>query len=175
MHCESLIYWLSKNSMSLKEVLNYRRATNSCATLGISRYAITTLSGIRVSFPRTVSPMKMDCNNEISSKVWVSISLLVSLVNPFPFFRSRRWRLGCGLVTHFSVSWLVVGAGAYASHGGGESVGRVLPSSSHVVIMSSSRRLFCGHGGGVKGALGKNNTMKYCCITGQSFFPVSKA
>ena len=122
MHCESLIYWLSKNSMSLKEVLNYRRATNSCATLGISRYAITTLSGIRVSFPRTVSPMKMDCNNEISSKVWVSIDLLVSLANPLPSVQSRRRRLGYGLVAHFSTSWLVVGVGACASRGGGESI-----------------------------------------------------
>ena len=68
-----------------------------------------------------------------------------------------------------------MGVGTCAACGGGESVGRTLLSSSHVDVVNSSKCHFCGRGVGVEGALGGNNTVKYCWMTNCSFLPVWKA
>ena len=60
-----------------------------------------------------------------------------------------------------------MGAGAGAVYGGGESAGRVLLSSSHVEVMSSSKRRFGGREVGAGGALRGNSIVKYCCMTGR--------
>ena len=75
---------------------------------------MTTLSRVRVPFLRTVSPVKPDCDNDNSSKIWVLIGPLVSLANPDPFLQSSYRRFGCGLDVRPLASYVVMGADAHA-------------------------------------------------------------
>ena len=73
---------------------------------------MTTLSGIKVPFSCTVSPVKPKSSRDHDSKICVMTGPLVSLAKPLPFLQSSRLRFGCGLVGCSSASCLGVGVGA---------------------------------------------------------------
>ena len=136
---------------------------------------MTSLSGIRVPLPRTVSPVNTtsSCDSEMS----VTIGLVASLAKPFPFLRSSHLRFGSRLVHCSSSSSLgasvVLGADDGAAGGDGERHrgggvgerrlgGEAVLSSSNVDVVSSSSRRLLGLVAGADSVCGGNSIVKYC-------------
>ena len=124
---------------------------------------------IKSLLPCSVLLVSVDYDLEILVKVCVgSLSVgvsglglvVASFAKPWPFFRSRRCRLGLALPVCWSASCSVVARR-------GTSGGLVL-SSSHSVVVSPSRRFFCWSWiGGCLNAVGAGSTVggeNYCEI-----------
>ena len=72
---------------------------------------MTSLSGIRVPFLRTISLVNATSSCAYDSEMSVTTSLVASFAKPFPFLWSSRLRFGCRLVRCSSVSSLGLGVG----------------------------------------------------------------
>ena len=85
MRWDNLICCPARNSITSNVVSNYNPVANSCATSGISGYAMTSLLGIRAPFPHTVSLVNATSSVAYASEMRVTTSQVASLTKPFPF------------------------------------------------------------------------------------------
>ena len=137
---------------------------------------MTTLSRIKVLFPRTLFTVKPKSSRDHDSKICVMTGPLVSLAKPLPFLQSSRLRLGCGLARCSSASscgaFVVVGGvgerrqgrgvGERRQGGGvGEHRAAAALSSSHVDVARSSSRRLLGLGVGAGRVRGGNSMVRY--------------
>ena len=129
---------------------------------------MTSLSGIKIPFPRTVSPVNATSFMAYDSEMRVTTGRATSLAKPFLFLQSSHLRFGCRLVGWSSDASLGVGVGAAmgtndgAAGGDGEcrlegkTTGRLLVSSSQVEVAISSSRHRPGHVAGAGNMRGGN-------------------
>ena len=84
---------------------------------------MTSLSGIKIPFPRTVSPVNATSFMAYDSEMRVTTGQVASLAKPFPFLRSSCLCFGYRLVGWSLVASPGVGVGAAIGADGGTACG----------------------------------------------------